>query len=114
MNRHQPLEYAVNDVWDRLYEILLNSIGDETVYVYRLDEHGVPVTPFLLKCSAEPDLPSVLKQQFGGGAFRLLIRRGKVLIFSGGICIADPPPTVSPSQLNLPWTALAHIRVPSP
>jgi hypothetical protein len=79
-----------NTVWDRLMVLLLNATGDETAYAYRFDPHGMPTTPYLLKCSASTELLSVLRDTFGGGAFRLLIRRGKVLIFAGSVHIAEP------------------------
>ena len=78
----------MNDqVWEKLWRIL--DLRDEkaVVYVYRLNSNGEPMKPCLLKCKASPDLPSMLRDEYGGGEFKLLIRKNRTMIFSGKIGI---------------------------
>ncbi len=52
--------------------------------------NGQPVSPALLKCQPFPDLLDYLRDQHGGGNFRLLIRRGDKMLLSGIIAIEPP------------------------
>ena len=78
----------MNDqVWEKLWRIL--DLRDEkaVVYVYRLNSIGEPMKPCLLKFEACPNLPSLLRDEYGGGEFKLLIRKNRTMIFSGKIAI---------------------------
>ena len=60
---------------------------DRTTYVYRLDEDGDPVKPYLTKLDADRYLLDTLRDDFDGGDFHLMIRQGRKQIFSGDISI---------------------------
>jgi len=62
---------------------------DRTAYVYQL-ESGKLVKPYLTKLFADRYLLDTLRDDFGGGDFRLMIRQGRKLIFSGDISICAP------------------------
>ena len=80
----------MNDqVWERLWRILDLRDKEAVVYVYRLNSNGEPMKPCLLKCEAWPGLPSMLRDEYGGGEFKLLIRKNRTMIFSGEICIVS-------------------------
>jgi len=79
------------DVWDRLDHVSWEQNYDRTVYVYRLDSMGQPIKPYLIKLFADRDLLNTLRDDFGGGKFRLLIREGRKMVFSGEISIVAQP-----------------------
>lgn len=74
-------------VWENLWTVLESNDQDAIVYVYRLDSNGEPIKPCLLKCEVWPELPDMLRDGYGGGHFRLLIRKKRIMIFSGDIAI---------------------------
>lgn len=78
------------DVWEQL-DVFLESCDDDlVVYVYRLNATGGVIKPFLLKSLAWPGLLGVLRDEHQGGRFRILIRRGREMVFRGDIGIALP------------------------
>ncbi len=79
------------DVWDRLEIIMREKNYDRVVYTYRLDEQCRSITPYLAKLFADGNLLNTLRDDFGGGDFRLLIREGRKLVFSGEISIVSLP-----------------------
>lgn len=74
-------------VWERLWKVLETSDEGTTVYVYRLDFNGNTIKPCLLKCEAWPELLYMLRDDHGGGQFKLLIRKKRLMVFSGEINI---------------------------
>ncbi len=78
------------DIWDRLWAYLAASHLRDVVYVYRIDEDGRPIRPYLLRSHATEELPYILRDKYGGGAFKILIRRGKKMLLSGRIAIERP------------------------
>lgn len=82
-------EYCKPDVWDRLWSLLHGRNGNEIIYVYRVGPDGRPVRPFLQKCELLQyyDFLEWLRDTHGHGEYRLLIRRGREMIFSGNICL---------------------------
>jgi hypothetical protein len=80
------------DAFERLYPILYRADDDAVVYVYRLDAKGKIIHPYLLKCLAWPDLLETLRDHHGGGRFRIMIRKGKTMIFTGNISIIETSP----------------------
>lgn len=87
------------NVWDRLWRIL-DAGGDELlVYVYRIDRRGQVMKPHLVKCEAWPGLPQMLRDEYGGGHFQLLIKNGRKMAFSGRIAIVEWGP---PRRRTLP------------
>ena len=78
----------MNDqVWGKLWKILDLRDEQAVVYVYRLNSSGETMKPCLLKCEAWPGLPSLLRDEYGGGEFKLLIRKNRTMIFSDKIGI---------------------------
>jgi hypothetical protein len=88
LNRRNQMTY---DVWDRLWMVLATNDAESVVYVYRLNSYGKPIKPCLLKTRVWMELPDMLRDQHGGGHFKLLIRKGRTMIFSGEIAIASDP-----------------------
>ncbi len=80
-------EYYKPDVWDRLWPILRGRNGNDIIYVYRAGPDGRLVKPLLVKSGAFPDFLEWLRDNHGHGEYRLLIRRGRTMIFSGNINI---------------------------
>ena len=80
----------MNDkVWEKLWRVLDSNDHEAIVYVYRLDSHGKAIKPCLLKCDAWPGLPEMLRDEFNGGDFKVLIRKSRTMIFSGKIGIVS-------------------------
>ena len=82
-----PSERAEERLWDILYE----NRDDRLVYVYDVDENNKIIKPHFLKWSASRDLMETIREKHGGGTFRVMIREGRKLIFSGIIAIASLP-----------------------
>ena len=78
------------DVWERLDAVLFSNDEELVVYVYRLDAYGNVVKPYLLKCEAWEGLCMMLKDDYDGGDFKLLIRKRRKMVFSGEISIVSP------------------------
>lgn len=77
--------------WDRLYRLLAEDNPDQTVYGYRVNAHGEAQKPYLFCWFMHEDLVANIRDQYGGGEYRLLIREGRQMVFSGTIGIAQPP-----------------------
>ena len=75
------------NVWDRLFRIIEKENYERTVYIYRLDQTGKMMKPYLARLFADEDLLHVLQDEYGGGKFKLLIREGRKMIFSGVVDI---------------------------
>ncbi len=78
------------DTWDKLWEILAQESDAFTVYVYRLDANDRPIIPYLLKYPAWSCLPARLRDEYGGGGFRVIVRQGRTMELSGTIRIGAP------------------------
>lgn len=78
---------ASYDIWDHLFSVLHEQRRGDVVYVYRLDSLGQVVLPYLLKCRPLPHIPELLRDQYHGGKFKVMIRRGRTMILSGQIAI---------------------------
>ncbi len=78
-------EYDKPDVWDRLWPILYGRNGSDVIYVYRVGADGRMVKPYVVKSGAFSDFLEWLRDNHGRGEYRLLIRRGREMIFSGTI-----------------------------
>ena len=74
-------------MWDRLINILNDQTQESITYVYRVGPDGKLLKPYLLKTDTYPDLLETLIHRYGGGDFKLLIRRGRCMIFSGEISV---------------------------
>ncbi len=86
------------ETWDRLWEICYRGDPDDVAYVYRVDADGAVVKPYFLKCTPTNDLPEMLRDDYGGGAFRILVRRCKKMILSGTFDIEPLPPPREPRR----------------
>ena len=86
------------DVWDRLWEALYESQGEWIAYIYRVDNEGRLVRPYLRKCAAWESLPNMLRDELGGGDFVVMIRSGRKMRFSGRVAVVEG---FAPKQGNL-------------
>jgi len=86
------------DAFERLLPILYRADADAAVYVYRLGPAGKIIHPYLLKCLAWPDLLKTLRDNYGGGSFRIMIRKGRTMIFTGNISIVKTFPVLGLSD----------------
>ncbi|MHB8544638.1 MAG: hypothetical protein ACYC9S_11655 [Leptospirales bacterium] len=75
-----------------LLDILEESDPRVRVYVYRM-VNDRPLKLALNKGEPFPKLLEYLRDEYGGGAFRLLIRRGETMILSGVALIWSPRQT---------------------
>ena len=80
---------AVDDM-QRLIGALYSADDSCVAYVYRLDGNGRPSTPYALKCRPSPRLLTYTQHQLGAGEYRLIIRRGRTMMFSGEFAVAAP------------------------
>jgi hypothetical protein len=75
---------------DRLHQLLHAADERDRMYVTRLNNDGDPVGDPILNCTPFPELFPYLRDNFGGGDFRIMIRRRRVLLLAGAISIASP------------------------
>ena len=80
-------EYHELNVWDRLEPILYERNKNDIIYVYRLGSDNRPIKPYLDKRESSKDFLTWLQGTHGHGEYRLLIRCGREMIFSGNIGI---------------------------
>ncbi len=78
-------------MWDRLYRLLAKNDDRQTVYGYRLDRFGKAIKPYLFCWYMHGDLLENILNQYGPGVYRLLIREGRTMVFSGEIGLAAAP-----------------------
>ena len=84
---------AEDRMWIRLWNLLDNPGDDELVYIYRADKFERPIKPFSAKFWLPGiDLIWILQTEFGGGLFRLLIRSGRTIKFSGVVGVEGTRP----------------------
>ena len=76
--------------WDRLYRLLAEDDPDQLVYGYRIDALGNVIKPYLFCWFMHDNLIENIRDQYGGGEYRLLIRKGRQMVFSGSIGLATP------------------------
>lgn len=66
----------------------------QTVYIYRLNQLGKTERPYLDKATgyfdSDSELFAYLRDQYGAGTYRVLIRDGSTMIYSGHIGIECP------------------------
>ena len=75
--------------YSKFYNLIRRNDPEMVAYVYQLDLHGKPKLPFWLKDPVDEELPHTL-QANGGGKFRIIIRRGRQILFSGNLGFAVP------------------------
>lgn len=79
------------DMWGSLFALLDDQNAEDVVYVYRIGLDEKPVKPYLLKCEPWPDLIKHLQTRYGGGTFRIMIRRRRNMVLTGIFAIAPIP-----------------------
>jgi len=77
-------------VWERLWSALDDPLGTRVVYVYRVNKARRSGNGYIWKGWAFTELPGMLIDDFGSGGFRLLIREGRRMVFSGIIYVEAP------------------------
>jgi hypothetical protein len=77
-------------VWNRLWNALDDPFGRRRVYVYRPRSRRRGCNHYIWKGYAWPELPEMLRDDFDGGDFRILIREGSRMVFSGNISVVTP------------------------
>ncbi len=77
------------DQWERLFRLMHRSHPDNLAYIYRTGRDGKLRTPYLAKLYPDDDMLTVLRDEYDGGDFRLLIREGRKLIYSGNISVVS-------------------------
>ncbi len=77
-------------MWDRLFQLLAKDDDRQTVYGYRLDRFGKAMKPYLFRWYMHDSLLESIRNQYGSGEYRLLIREGRTMVFSGVIGLAAP------------------------
>ncbi len=77
-------------IWNRLWTLLYTSSSYLQVYVYRSALNGQSIGGYIWKGSVCPELPEVLRDEFQGGDFRVLIRKGRRMVFAGNISVERP------------------------
>ena len=78
----------MRDVFGELTRFLDDEKLEQTLYVYRINADGESIRPYLLRTGPWPDLLEILRDEYGGGDFRILIREGRTMIYRGDIAIA--------------------------
>lgn len=79
------------DMWEHLWALLDEQNAEDVVYVYRIGPDEKPVKPYLLKCEPWPGLIEHLQAHYGGGTFRIMIRRRRNMVLTGNFAIAPIP-----------------------
>ena len=74
-------------LWDRFMKAIETDDCESVAYVYKTDRNGRPITPFWFLTYALTELPYEIQRR-GGGLFRIIIRRGRMIQFSGTLAFA--------------------------
>ena len=77
-------------MWERLYRLLAQDDWDQTVYVYHVDASGRMTKPYLAKWGMHAGLLDSIRDEFGSGEYHLMIRQGKIMLFTGTIGVERP------------------------
>lgn len=78
------------DTYSRLCEVLYQDDPDMLVYGYRLNSRGRVIRPYLFRWYCHRQLLTSIQDEYGGGTYRLLIRKDRAMVFSGTIGIGAP------------------------
>lgn len=78
---------ASETTWERFWRLLDAGDPECTAYVYRVDVRGCPVRPFWLRAAADHSLVDDIQAR-GGGRFRVIVRRGRHIVFAGYLAFA--------------------------
>ncbi len=81
--------HSDSKTWEKLHVLLAEDDCDQTVYGYRVDSRGHAVKPYLFCWYMHQDLLENIRDKYGPGEYRLLIRQGRTMVFSGYIGLAE-------------------------
>jgi len=76
--------------WAHLLVLIEENDGSYVVYVYRLDQRGQMIKP-AYKTLAHSGLIEEIQRNLGPGDYKLLIRKGRIMAFSGTISLGPAP-----------------------
>ena len=76
------------DMVENLFAHLFSENAEQTLYVYRVGPDGCLIKPYLLQTSPYEQVLDTLRDEYGGGDFRIMIRQGRVMVFRGDIAVA--------------------------
>ena len=77
--------------WERLGALLDENDGSYIVYGYRIDKLGQMIKPALFKSLAYSNLIEEIQRKYGPGDYKLMIRKGRIMAFSGTISLGPAP-----------------------
>ena len=77
--------------WERLWAVLDQDDADQSAYCYRVNQAGQATKPYLCCWYGHSGLVESIRDKFGPGDYRLLIRKDRAMIFSGYISIGPAP-----------------------
>jgi hypothetical protein len=81
----------MSDVFDRLFQAYQDEERNwrQTTYAYRLTESGALIKPYLFRSSgmieSDSEIFETLRETYDGGVFRIFVRDGSRMVFSGDI-----------------------------
>ena len=84
------------NAWQRFDDAFSDSGRNyrQTIYVYRLGVNDEPVKPYLFKACGQFDrdteLLCYLQEAYGAGDYRVLVRDGSTMVYSGDVSVARP------------------------
>ena len=85
--------FSDDDLHERFYQLLECVDERDRMYVYRM-QNGNAIRPAIIKGMPFPELLNFLRDEHGGGEFRVMIRRGETLLLAGRIGVGAPPRTL--------------------
>ena len=86
----------MSDVMERLFLAFRDWERNcrQTVYAYRITETGKLIKPYLFRSTGviedDSELFHILRDQYFGGEFRIFIRDGSKMVFSGDVGVWSP------------------------
>ena len=86
----------MSDVFERLFLAFRDSERNwrQTVYAYRISATGRLIKPYLFRSTGviddDSDLFHLLRESYDGGEFRIFIRDGSKMVFSGDVAVWSP------------------------
>ncbi len=86
----------MSDAFDKLFLAFRNDERNwrQTVYAYRISETGKLIKPYLFRNTGviddDSELLHILRDQYGDGEYRVFIRDGSKMVFSGDVAVCNP------------------------
>ncbi len=98
--RSRPKHYG-SDSDDRLWKAASTHDPYALAYVYRLDSRGRPIKPYAAKWGALEgtlELLTGIQYSLGEGEYRVIIRSGRRMLYSGIVSVGPPPRWLRPGD----------------